>query len=229
MSVLDVARRDRIVSFLQARAAEQLQFVIDLGHQNSYSYNKAGTERVAGMILAKIGHLFPVHRVVEQDEVGDLQLLSTVGEGESLYLLGHMDTVFPPDHPFQECHVDGEKLHGPGCGDMKAGLATIVYAVMALAEAEVLSRIPLTVILAGDEEIGAVTSRPVYEEERKKAQQLEKRLAEGDRTARSSCPGTGRSAPGWIAAGRPSMWARRSFRRPVPFWSWLTRPSLWRA
>jgi glutamate carboxypeptidase len=169
MSVLDVARRDRIVSFLQARAAEQLQFVIDLGHQNSYSYNKAGTERVAGMILAKIGHLFPVHRVVEQDEVGDLQLLSTVGEGESLYLLGHMDTVFPPDHPFQECHVDGEKLHGPGCGDMKAGLATIVYAVMALAEAEVLSRIPLTVILAGDEEIGAVTSRPVYEEERKKA------------------------------------------------------------
>ena len=52
---------------------------------------------------------------------------------------------------------------------MKAGIATIVYGVLALKEAGVLEDVPLTVILGGDEEIGAVTSRPVYEEERKKA------------------------------------------------------------
>jgi glutamate carboxypeptidase len=44
-----------------------------------------------------------------------------------------------------------------------------VYSVLALHDLGMLERVPLTVILGGDEEIGAVTSRPVYEEERKKA------------------------------------------------------------
>ncbi len=168
-TLLDAEARNRTVSFIQDRAPEQLQFLIEMAHQNSYSHNKAGTDRVAEMILERIGGLFPVHRVVEQEAVGDLHLLSTVPEGKSIYLLGHMDTVFPPDHPFKECWVEGDKLHGPGTGDMKAGLATIVYSVLALDEVGMLARVPLTVILGGDEEIGAVTSRPVYEEERKKA------------------------------------------------------------
>ena len=167
--MLDENARKRIATFIHDSAREQLQFVIDLSHQNSYSHNKAGTDRVAGMILEKIGGLFPIHRVVEQEEVGNLHLLSTIQEGKSIYLLGHMDTVFPPEHPFRECSVEGDKLHGPGCGDMKAGIATIVYSVLALADVGVLDQIPLTVVLAGDEEIGAVASRSIYEEERKKA------------------------------------------------------------
>jgi glutamate carboxypeptidase len=161
--------RHKIVEFTQSRSAEQRQFVIDLTHQNSYSYNKAGTDRVAEMILEKIGRLFPVHRVVSQDETGDLHLLSNVEDGKSIYLLGHMDTVFPPEHPFRECRLDGDRLHGPGSGDMKAGLATAVYAVLALSDAGVLKEIPLTLILGSDEEIGAVSSRPIYEEERERA------------------------------------------------------------
>jgi len=161
--------REKATRFIQAHAAEQLQFVIDLSRQNSFSHNKAGTDAVAEMVLEKIGGLFPCHRVVEQPEVGNLHLLSTVEDGKSIYLLGHLDTVFPPDHPFKECWVEGDELHGPGCGDMKAGVATIVYSALALQEAGILESIPLTVVLGGDEEIGAVTSRPVYEEERKKA------------------------------------------------------------
>lgn len=169
MNLNYAASRKNALSYVWDHADEQLQFTIDLSHQNSFSHNKAGTDFVAEMILAKIGHLFPVHRVVEQPEVGNLHLLSTVQEGKSIYLLGHMDTVFPPDHPFKECFVEGDKLHGPGSGDMKAGVATIVYSVLALAEAGILDQIPLTVVLGGDEEIGAVTSRPIYEEERNKA------------------------------------------------------------
>jgi glutamate carboxypeptidase len=52
---------------------------------------------------------------------------------------------------------------------MKAGVATVVYSVMALADAGLLDRIPLTVVLGPDEEIGAVYSRSIYEEERTKA------------------------------------------------------------
>lgn len=161
--------RQGIVFFVEKHAADQLQFVIDLSHQNSFSHNKAGTDTVAEMVLEKLGGIFPVHRVVEQAAVGNLHILSTVEEGESIYLLGHLDTVFPPDHPFNVCRVEGDRLHGPGCGDMKAGIATIVYSALALQEAGVLDRIPLTVVLGGDEEIGAVTSRLIYEEEREKA------------------------------------------------------------
>ena len=161
---------DKILHFTETQADEQLQFIIDLSHQNSYSWHKAGTDLVAGMVLEKIEGLFPIHREVEQTRVGNLHLLTNVAAGEkSIYVLAHMDTVFPPDHSFRECWVEGDRLHGPGTGDMKAGVATVVYAVLALKEAGILDDIPLTVILGGDEEVGAVTSRPIYEEEREKA------------------------------------------------------------
>lgn len=122
------------------------------------------------MVLDRLGGVLPGHRVVEQDSVGDLHLLSNVGPGaRSIYVLAHMDTVFPPDHPFQRCRVEGDRLYGPGTGDMKAGVATAVYAILALEESGALEEIPLTLILAGDEEVGAFSSRAVYLEETEKA------------------------------------------------------------
>jgi glutamate carboxypeptidase len=166
---LDPRIRSVVQDFVDRHAQEQVRFVMDLAHQNSFSWNKAGTDKVAAMVLDRMGGLFPERRVVQQAEVGDLQILTNAGGEDSIYLLGHLDTVFPPDHPFRECRIHGDKLHGPGCGDMKAGVATIVYAALALKEAGVLDRVPLTVMLGGDEEVGAVTSRPVYEEERTRA------------------------------------------------------------
>jgi glutamate carboxypeptidase len=170
MTLRDPSVRLKSLRFVDEHVEEQFQFLLSLIRQNSYSWNKPGTDSVAEMILGRVRSAFPVHRVVEQTEVGNLHLLSNVHPGEqSIYMLAHMDTVFPPDHPFQDCWVDGNKLHGPGAGDMKAGIATLVYAVLALRDARVLDRIPLTVILAGDEEVGGPTSHSTYEEERNKA------------------------------------------------------------
>lgn len=169
MSPHAAASSESLARFVQGHAEEQLQFVIDLSHQNSFSHNKEGTDRVAARVLDRVGPVFPFHRVVEQPDVGNLHILSTVKDRDSIYLLGHLDTVFPPDHPFQRCWVDGDELHGPGCGDMKAGVATIVYSALALNHLGILQDIPLTVMLGGDEEIGAVRSRPTYEAEREKA------------------------------------------------------------
>ena len=52
---------------------------------------------------------------------------------------------------------------------MKAGVATAVYAALALNELAFLDQIPITLILAGDEEVGAYTSKAVYQEEVKRA------------------------------------------------------------
>jgi glutamate carboxypeptidase len=139
---------------------------MELVTENSFSWNKEGTDRVAAKVVEKLGPVLPIHRVVEQEKVGDLRLLSNVSFGEkSIYVLAHMDTVFPPDHPFQECWIEGNRLRGPGAGDMKAGVVTVIYAALALAEAGVLDRVPLTLVFAGDEEVGAVASRATYGEE----------------------------------------------------------------
>ena len=161
--------RDTLVDFTEACAAEQLSYLIDLSNQNSYTYNKDGTDRVAELILGKIGQLFPTHRVFEQADCGNHLCLSNAAGFKSIHVLGHMDTVFPPDHAFRECRLDGNLLRGPGCGDMKAGLVTIVYAMLALNEAGKLDAIPLTVVLGGDEEVGSVTSRPIHEGARENA------------------------------------------------------------
>ena len=170
MTLRDPNARLRMVRFVDEHAEEQLHFLIELSDQNSYSWNKAGTDRVAALVLKRLGASLPHHRVVEQTEVGNLHLLSTVPPGEkSIFVVAHLDTVFPPDHPFQDVWVEGDKLRGPGTGDMKAGVVTVVYAALALQEAGVLEGIPLTLVFAGDEEVGAVASRPVYEEEAQNA------------------------------------------------------------
>jgi len=156
-------------SFVDSHADEQLEFLVELCHQNSYTYHKAGTDRVAEMMLGKIRDLFPVHQTVDQTEVGNHHILRTVDGEPSIVLLGHMDTVFRPDHPFQRCELDGERLRGPGTGDMKGGLTVIAYALLALEHAGLLDGLPLTVILGGDEEIGSATSRWIYERERERA------------------------------------------------------------
>jgi glutamate carboxypeptidase len=160
---------EKIIKWIERNAKDQLRFVIELCNQNSYTYNKAGTDRVADMILRKIGHLFPVHKTVSQDDWGDHHILKIKDKTEAIYLIGHMDTVFPLDHPFQSCRIEGDRLLGPGTGDMKGGLAVIVYSLLALEAVDLLKGVPGALILNSDEEIGSITSHGIYEKERKNA------------------------------------------------------------
>ncbi|MFF9349452.1 M20 family metallopeptidase [Streptomyces sp. NPDC014734] len=83
------------------------------------------------------------------------------GSGDRVLLLGHFDTVWPVGslarHPFEV--VDG-RLTGPGCFDMKAGVAQMFHALSVLDDLDGVS-----VLLTGDEEIGAPTSRTLIETE----------------------------------------------------------------
>lgn len=73
--------------------------------------------------------------------------------GPRLLLIGHLDTVFEPDHPFQRFErVDSTHARGPGVIDMKGGDVIIVQALKALKAAGTLERTNLIVVLHGDEE-----------------------------------------------------------------------------
>lgn len=161
--------QEKILDHIHGREKEQLDFLIRLCEVNSHTFNKEGVDKVSALILEKLEGVFPFHRMVENSETGNHHILKTHKEGKAIYLLGHTDTVFPPDHVFQKCTVQGEWLNGPGTADMKGGLAVIVYALRALMLAGKLENLKVALILGADEENGSVTSREIYDLERENA------------------------------------------------------------
>jgi glutamate carboxypeptidase len=95
------------------------------------------TEWVDGAAWHRAGHLVARHP----------------GPGPKLLLIGHLDTVFEKDSPFQHFkRLDARTATGPGIIDMKGGDVVIVYALRALAEAGILKTMNVTVVMTGDEE-----------------------------------------------------------------------------
>jgi len=67
--------------------------------------------------------------------------------------IGHLDTVFEPDSPFQKYEkLPDDAARGPGVTDMKGGDVVMLVALKALAEIGRLDRVSVTVVLTGDEE-----------------------------------------------------------------------------
>jgi glutamate carboxypeptidase len=158
-----------ILSLADSYAQEQLDFVIDLCDENSHTHNKEGVNKVGGMIADRLESILPDHKVLEQKSGGDHHVFETHNSSKAIYLVGHIDTVFPPDHPFQKCKINGDILNGPGSGDMKGGLAVIIYALRVLQEIGLLGGLRLVVLFNSDEEIGSVTSQPLFMRERSNA------------------------------------------------------------
>ncbi len=75
------------------------------------------------------------------------------GRGPHVLLIGHLDTVFEPDSPFQRYQrLDDSTARGPGVCDMKGGNIVMLLALRALRETGALDRLQITVVLSGDEE-----------------------------------------------------------------------------
>jgi glutamate carboxypeptidase len=68
-------------------------------------------------------------------------------------LIGHLDTVFEKDSPFQRYEpITDSTARGPGICDMKGGDVIMLLALRALKEAGALDRLSVTAVLTGDEE-----------------------------------------------------------------------------
>lgn len=82
-----------------------------------------------------------------------------------ILLTGHMDTVFPADHPFQrQTWLDGDTLNGPGVADMKGGIAVMLHALMAFEASPHAGALGYDVLINSDEETGSLASNGLIAE-----------------------------------------------------------------
>lgn len=125
-----------------------------LVNQNSGTLNLAGVRAAGEMVRAELEPLGFDVRWVDMGETGRAgHLIAThPGRGRNVLLIGHLDTVFEADSPFQTFERDGSRATGPGIGDDKGGVVVIVAALRAMQAAGTLEDANVTVVLTGDEE-----------------------------------------------------------------------------
>lgn len=105
-------------------------------------------------------------RIPGRDGFGDNLVARTQGHGKPILIAGHLDTVWSlgtlEAMPYR---VNGEKAHGPGIYDMKAGSFLALHAVRSILRQKVATKRPIVLLLTPDEEVGSPTSRELIERE----------------------------------------------------------------
>ena len=128
---------------------------------NSGSLNFEGVRQVGALYRAEFDALgFKTEWVdgARWNRAGHL-VASKAGPSQKILLIGHLDTVFERDSPFQKFErIDADHAKGPGICDMKGGNVIMLVALKALRAAGLLDRMNVTVVLTGDEES---TGRPL--------------------------------------------------------------------
>ncbi len=153
-SLADPTER-RLVEQVRAREPRAIELLEALVNINSGTQNFAGVRAVAERLRPELGDLGFRSQWLDGAGFGRAGHLiaERPGSGPHVLLIGHLDTVFEPDHPFQRFErADDNTARGPGTSDMKGGIVVALTALGALDALGVLDRLRLTFVLHGDEE-----------------------------------------------------------------------------
>jgi len=150
------AAEQRVVAAAEGQDAHAIELLEKLVNVNSGTMNLEGVEQVGRMMRAELEPLGFEVRWVPMASVGRAGHLVAEhagrGRGKRILLIGHLDTVFEKDSPFQKYVRRGDFAEGPGVNDMKDGLAIMVSALKAMKSAGTLDAARITIVLTGDEE-----------------------------------------------------------------------------
>jgi glutamate carboxypeptidase len=143
----------------QQAANAMLEKLVDI---NSGTHNLEGVRAVGKIIMAQLTGLGFNVQWINMDQVQRAGVL--VAEhpcpqpgqcGKRMLFIGHMDTVFEKDSPFQTYTppaAGSSVATGPGTNDMKGGLVDMLFALKALQTVGALKQTEITIVLSGDEE-----------------------------------------------------------------------------
>ncbi len=135
--------------------ASALALLERLVNVNSGTQNHAGVREVGRILRAEFDALGFTTRWEDGASFGRAGHLvaERTGVGPRVLLIGHLDTVFEPDSPFQRWErLSDSTARGPGSTDMKGGDVIMLFALKALRASGQLDRMSITVVLNGDEE-----------------------------------------------------------------------------
>ena len=162
---------------------EQEQHMIHLVHTwssiNSGSYNPEGVNAQLKAMADNfhwLGGEMDEHALADYEELdkqGNIvhrpigRALTVTKRPEApvqIFLGAHIDTVYGPEHPFQEPRFVTETImNGPGVADIKGGIVIMLKALEALEQFDGCNNIGWRVVLNPDEEIGSKSSDPLLE------------------------------------------------------------------
>lgn len=168
------AAQQTVLNWLEQQAGAMKSLTELVCNINSYTHNVAGINLVREIFereyepLADFTHVesLPHHRdlspsgdLLDYEIAGALHATKRGDHTRKVFLCIHLDTVYPPDNPFQQCRESGPGLlNGPGVIDAKGGAVVMLYALKALEQYEHRKKIGWEVILNTDEEIGSPSS-----------------------------------------------------------------------
>jgi glutamate carboxypeptidase len=145
----------RIVAAVDADKTAGLDLLEMTVNINSGSMNAEGVREVGRVFRDELDALGFATRWVDGEPFGrgGHLVAERPGDGVHVLLIGHLDTVFERDSPFQRYELlNDSTARGPGIIDMKGGDVIIVQALKALKATHLLDDIQVTVVMTGDEE-----------------------------------------------------------------------------
>lgn len=148
----------KVIDIIDKNNDDAINLLEKIVNINSGSLNLNGVKKVGDVLAAEFESIgFKANWIPMPEEVnraGHLFCELNMGNvtGKKLLLIGHLDTVFEEDSPFQEFKREGNTVYGPGVDDMKGGNIIIFAALKSLYEAGLLKNTQIIVAFTGDEE-----------------------------------------------------------------------------
>ncbi len=144
-----------LAKFIDDHDAEGVALLEKAVNINSGTQNHAGVRAVGALFRAEFDALGFKTTWVDGaafQRAGHL-VADHPGSGPRILLIGHLDTVFEADSPFQKFErLPGNMAKGPGIIDMKGGDVVIIQALKALKSTGALATMNIVVVMTGDEE-----------------------------------------------------------------------------
>jgi len=146
----------KIIKSVEENITESIGFLKEVVNINSGTMNHQGVKEV-GMVFKKayedINFETKWIDLSEVNRAGHLFAETQGNKGKKILLIGHLDTVFETDSPFQEFELINDSIaKAPGGNDMKGGDIIMLYALKALYQNGLLKDTQIIAAYSGDEE-----------------------------------------------------------------------------
>lgn len=147
----------KLINSIETNNIEAIDFLKKVVNINSGTLNSDGVREV-GMVFKEAFDAIDfkttwVSMPEDMNRAGHLFAETSGKKGKKLLLIGHLDTVFEEDSPFQNFEMINDSVaHAPGGNDMKGGDVIVLYALKALHQNGLLKDAQIIVAFTGDEE-----------------------------------------------------------------------------